>query len=616
MPERAYRHNMTPRRRASAARHGRPAKRGLTERPRLLRLLDGTRGARAGWIQAPAGSRKTALVATWLASRRIPCLWLGLGADDADASAFLRRLVHAAAPVTRRRQAGVPHAMHGRPLPFEPSARRFFDQLFALLPEPFVMVLDDYQAVPGDSPLHCVVATALEALPAASRIVFLSRADVPPALARWRADRQFMELPAEALRLTRGEALELGRGLSRGLPRDVASINALARGWIAGLVLLLKDPSVKREDGIPKSLRDYFETQIYRGVQPHVRELLAATAWLPSVTPAGAAAAAGRSDSRELLADLCRRRLFVEPCEGAGEAYRYHPLFRRFLRDRSAGCSPVRILTLGAFRVELDGRALAFDGKARAKPLELLQALIAHGCRGVAVDRLVEPLWPEAEGDAGQRSFDITLHRLRKLLRREDALILSERKLSIDSRVAWVDARAMEALVATIDAANGTLDVAGARDCAGRLLTLYGGEFLAQERLRDWMLPRRERLRCAFQRAVLAVGGRLEADGLWQAAADLYRGAVERDPQAEALYQRLMRCLGRLGLASDVARAYFALRHELARALGVAPSPRSDEIFREFCAGRRPVAPCASEVTERATARDPCRTVEPPATRE
>jgi LuxR family maltose regulon positive regulatory protein len=43
---------------------------------------------------------------------------------------------------------------------------------------------------------------------------------------------------------------------------------------------------------------------------------------------------------------------------------------------------PIRIVTLGEFRVEIDGAPLSFEGKAQAKPLELLKALLSFGGRG------------------------------------------------------------------------------------------------------------------------------------------------------------------------------------------------------------------------------------------
>jgi LuxR family transcriptional regulator, maltose regulon positive regulatory protein len=77
---------------------------------------------------------------------------------------------------------------------------------------------------------------------------------------------------------------------------------------------------------------------------------------------------------------------------------------------------PVRIRLLGGFELVLDGVPLQFDGKVQKRPLELLQALAAHGPEPVPVTRLTDDVWPEQDGDAARKSFDVALHRLRKLL--------------------------------------------------------------------------------------------------------------------------------------------------------------------------------------------------------
>lgn len=79
--------------------------------------------------------------------------------------------------------------------------------------------------------------------------------------------------------------------------------------------------------------------------------------------------------------------------------------------------------------VERDG--VAIPGSASGKGLELLETLVDQGGRAVPVARLVDALWPDADGDQGRRSFDTTLHRLRKLLGDDDALRLEGGMLSL-----------------------------------------------------------------------------------------------------------------------------------------------------------------------------------------
>ncbi len=97
------------------------------------------------------------------------------------------------------------------------------------------------------------------------------------------------------------------------------------------------------------------------------------------------------------------------------------------------------IFTLGRFELVLDGAPLRFKGRAPMRALELLSALIAAGGRGVSVASLSDSLWPEADGFDAYRAFTTTLHRLRRLLRCQEAVRLCAARLTLDPQLCRVD---------------------------------------------------------------------------------------------------------------------------------------------------------------------------------
>jgi ATP/maltotriose-dependent transcriptional regulator MalT len=107
-----------------------------------------------------------------------------------------------------------------------------------------------------------------------------------------------------------------------------------------------------------------------------------------------------------------------------------------------------RVNVLGGFRLLRHDAPLAAVGKAQRRPLELLQVLIAQGGERVPEERVSGALWPRIDGDSAHRSFTSTLHRLRKLLGEDRAVLLHEGKLTLDRRYFWIDAWAFEELVA------------------------------------------------------------------------------------------------------------------------------------------------------------------------
>ena len=242
---------------------------------------------------------------------------------------------------------------------------------------------------------------------------------------------------------------------------------------------------------------------------------------------------------------------------------------------------PLRVFTLGRFIVLIGDEPLVFSGKAQRKPLELLKCAIALGGRVEASD-VIERLWPELEGDASRNAFDIALHRLRKLLRSEDALSMRDGKLVIDASQAWIDARAFELTCSSVDDTNSVIAAqTPPKVLVARLLRYYTGHFLPGEDAR-WLLSARERLRSKLLRALSSVGERLERQADWDDAMLLYRRAIEVDPLVEEFQRRLMCCYRAQARIAEALDTYRRFRELLSISLGVAPSPATEAVYRSL----------------------------------
>jgi ATP/maltotriose-dependent transcriptional regulator MalT len=188
-----------------------------------------------------------------------------------------------------------------------------------------------------------------------------------------------------------------------------------------------------------------------------------------------------------------------------------------------------RIYTLGAFRLERHGEVLGGSGKAQRRPLEFLKILIAHGGDKVSEARIVDALWPRIDGDSAHRSFTSALHRLRKLLGEDKAIVLHDGKLTLDRRYVWVDAWAFEALAARLETAS---DAAQYEKLAERMLALYRGPFMADDADCAWVLPARERMRARLARAMGRVLRHWQETGQRERALGCYQSCREVDPPA------------------------------------------------------------------------------------
>src|SRR5581483_1661145 len=239
---------------------------------------------------------------------------------------------------------------------------------------------------------------------------------------------------------------------------------------------------------------------------------------------------------------------------------------------------PVKVYTLGEFRIEVDGQPLSFSRKAPKKPLAILKAVIAKGGRNVPEQKIIDALWTDEDGDAAREAFSVGLHRLRKLLLHPDAVQFIEGLVSLDPTQVWVDAWAFERRVQDLDGRG----QARAAPELEPLWSLYRGHFLVEDSDAPWALSLRERLRGQFLRCVSAAGRQLEDSGDLEAAALLYRRGIEADDLIEEFYQGLMRCLLKLDRRAEAMSVFRRLRQTLSVTLGIRPSASSERLFESL----------------------------------
>lgn len=135
---------------------------------------------------------------------------------------------------------------------------------------------------------------------------------------------------------------------------------------------------------------------------------------------------------------------------------------------------PIRIYTLGQFLIFHNDQPLRSSSKTPRKPLELLTFLISVGQRGVFREILANRLWPDSDGDRAIQNLNTTLHRLRKLLGHDHAVVLRNGQLMLNNQLCWVDSWHLEWLAQQFDIAN-TSSIR--RDCLSSALEMYRGPY-------------------------------------------------------------------------------------------------------------------------------------------
>jgi DNA-binding SARP family transcriptional activator len=285
--------------------------------------------------------------------------------------------------------------------------------------------------------------------------------------------------------------------------------------------------------------------------------------------------------SGRVLASMC-----AEALDAGIEVEYVKSLVRRFRLDppeRFTEAWPwtAKIYTLGRFELWCDGKRVEFSRKAPKKPLALLKALIAFGGRNVPEERLMDALWPDEEADFARKSLDITVHRLRKLLGSQDAILVREETIGLNPRLCWVDVWAFDRLLDR-DRATPLAEAPRESEAMDQALALYRGSLLPADVDVPWTVKSRERLRSKFVRLVETAAQGDEAAGNWDKARVHYLKGLEADELVEAFYIGLMRCYRAMGRPAEAMSTFRSLRQTLSVVLGIPPSPTAEELAREL----------------------------------
>ncbi|MFL6693583.1 MAG: hypothetical protein ACJ8GO_11535, partial [Ramlibacter sp.] len=283
--------------RAAPAKVTRPGGSDVLPRERLFALLDDPR-FQVVWISAPPGAGKTTLASSYLAQSGLPSLWYQLDAGDEDPATFFHYLDLAARHAAPRQRKSLPALTAEYQAGLPVFARRFFEALAAQLKTPAVLVLDNYQDVATNAPLHAMLREGLAALPEGVRTLVLSRTPPPPELSRLRAQQGLRLLGWDDLKLTVTEVdgIERLRHAARrgSTPVSAQELHGRTYGWAAGLVLLLEHDGRGSTHAPAGSghqvLFDYFADEIFLRLDAPVQKVLLAAALLPKMRSATVAA--------------------------------------------------------------------------------------------------------------------------------------------------------------------------------------------------------------------------------------------------------------------------------------------------------------------------------------
>ena len=206
------------------------------------------------------------------------------------------------------------------------------------------------------------------------------------------------------------------------------------------------------------------------------------------------------------------------------------------------------------------------------------------------VDQLIEAVLPDAQPTRASSNIRARVSELRNVLepnlrRGADSQYVRRAgegyAFSSDSN-SWVDILAFERGIPeahnSADEGHWTESV----EAFDALLSLYRGEFLAEDRYEEWALRPRERLQGQYLDALTRLAACYAELGRLRQAASYCRKVLVVDACRESAVRQLMKVQSDAGHRAQAVRTYKELEQALQEQLDVEPFAETQELFREL----------------------------------
>ncbi len=229
--------------------------------------------------------------------------------------------------------------------------------------------------------------------------------------------------------------------------------------------------------------------------------------------------------------------------------------------DRAAR-PPLRIGSLGRFRVVRDGEVVPATAWQSKKARDLLKILVARRGRPTTRETFFELLWPDEDPEPLGNRLSVAQATVRGVLdpdRRYPAeyfLVADKSSLALDLEHVDLDiARFLDGAAAASRALRAG-DVVTAQRELEAAEALYGGDFLEEDPYEDWAVATREEAQATYIGIARQLAASAAATGDADLATRYYLRILERDPYDESAHLGLVDALRAAGRHGEARRRY------------------------------------------------------------
>lgn len=315
----------------ASGRKGRLRPHRIIERPRLTRLLEGSK-ARLLLFVAPAGYGKTTLADQWIASGGRNGAWFRARQSSTDVAGLALDVARAATSIVPGCDERLREHLRAVPAPGDhpETLAEILGEDISSWPSGAWLVIDEYEHIAGAEHAERFVETLIDRCPAG--FVVASRQTPGWATQRRILGGDLFELTQAELAMAEDEAAEV---LSERSSESAHGLLVVAGGWPAVIGLAgVSTVEVRVSDGdrLPDAWYRFFAEEIFESLDADVRAGLVTIAIAPVIDRK----LAGELLGDDLASTTCDTAASVGIATQRGTQLELHPLARSFLEERAA----------------------------------------------------------------------------------------------------------------------------------------------------------------------------------------------------------------------------------------------------------------------------------------
>ncbi len=249
----------------------------------------------------------------------------------------------------------------------------------------------------------------------------------------------------------------------------------------------------------------------------------------------------------------------------------------------------VFITTLGKFSICINNQIVADNIWEGNKPKLLLKSIICHNIKELSKEMIIDDIWPDASMKAGDKSFKVNLHRLRKVLEPDvnrdigySYITMNAGRISLDSELVCVDIDIFNKLAKEGYENLARDEVALALSFFEQAVAMYKGDFLPEESYQTWIDLKRESLRTRYIEILMTMARVYEEQEQPFQAVEYLKKAIQSDHLNEEAYQNLMIVYADAGMLKASISLYERWRRVAISELGVEPDPETCNIYNKI----------------------------------